>query len=173
MMKVGNYKFEIKNFKYMESLSEETYCFSAILYANGKNLADCSNNGHGGSTDIRFFPPNRQMEREIEDFLKTQPPIKYESCNFEMDMTLEYIVDELVVELLKAKDLKKLRKQTSKYLVFLNPKGTYYPIGWKKYKVDELLKTRSGQDMLKKTIAIHVAKGNILINENIPADLLP
>lgn len=173
MMKVGNYEFEIKNFKYMEALSEETNCFSAMLYVNSKKLAACSNSGHGGSTDIHFFPQYTQIGRKIENFLETQPKIKCEGCDFEMDLNLEYIVDELVTELLKAKGLKKLMKQTGKYLVFRNPKGTYYQIGWKKYKVDELLKTRPGQDMLKNTIAIHVSKGNILINENIPADLLP
>lgn len=36
-MKVGNYSFELKAFKYLESRSEETYCFSAVLYVNGTN----------------------------------------------------------------------------------------------------------------------------------------
>lgn len=171
MMKVGNYEFEIKNFKYLESRSEETYCFSAVLYVNGKKVADCGNSGQGGPTDVYFLSQYKEMERDIKDFLKSLPKIKYENCEF--DRTLEYIVDELVEELLKAKELKKLMKKTGQYLIFHNPKGTYYQIGWKKYRVDELLEIPSGRNILKKTIANHIAKGNILINENIPSELLP
>ena len=170
-MKVENYKFEIKSFKHLEARSEETNCFSAVLYVNGKKMADCGNSGHGGPTDITFFPQYREIEREIEDFLKTQPKIKFENCEF--DRTLEYIVDELVEELLNAKYLKKLMKKTGQYLIFRNSNETYYQIGWKKHKVDELLKTPSGRDILKKTIANHLANGSILINENIPSELLP
>lgn len=170
-MKVGNYEFEIKNFKYLESRSEETYCFSAVLYVNGKKVANCGNSGQGGSTDVYFLPQYKEMERDIKDFLKSLPKIKYESCEF--DRTLEYIVDELVEELLNAKELKKLMKKTGQYLIFHNPKGTYHQIGWEKYRVDELLEIPSGRDILKKTIANNIAKGNILINENIPSELLP
>lgn len=171
-MKVGNYEFSLKNFKYLESRSEETYCFGAVLYVNNKKLANCGNSGQGGPTDIHFFPQYRQLGSEIEDFLKTQPKVKDEGCDFEMELNLEYIVDELVVECLKALDLKKLKKQMNKCLVFQNVKGDYFHIKWK-YTIDELLKIQPGRDMLKKTIAEQVAKGNILINENIPSELLP
>lgn len=170
-MKVGNYEFEIKSLKHLEYRSEETNCFSATLYVNGKKVADCGNSGHGGPTDVKFFPQYREMEREIEDFLKTQPKINFES--YEFDRTLDYIVDELVEELLKAKDFNKILKRTGKSLIFRDSQGTYYQIGWKKHTVDELLKTPSGRDMLKKTIASHVTDGTILINENIPSELLP
>lgn len=170
-MKVENYEFEIRNFKHLESRSEETNCFSAVLYVNGKKMADCGNSGHGGSTDVKFFPQYREMEREIKEFLKTQPKIKF--GNYEFDRTLDYIVDELVEELLKAKNFKKILKRTGKSLIFRDTQGTYYQIGWKKHTVDELLKTPSGRDRLKKTIASHVTDGTILINENIPSELLP
>lgn len=170
-MKVGNYNFEIKNLKHLESCSEETNCFSAVLYVNGKKVADCGNSGHGGPTDVNFLPQYQEMKKEIEDFLTTQPKIKYE--NFEFDQTIEFIVDELVEKLLNAKVRQKLSKKTDKYLIFRNLQGTYYQIGWKKYRVDELFNIQSGRDMLQKTIANHVAKGNILINKNIPSELLP
>lgn len=170
-MKLGNYKFEIKNFKYLESRSEETNCFSAALYVNGKKVADCGNSGHGGPTDVNFLLQYREMEKEIDHFLATQPKIKYE--NVEFARTMEFIVDQLVEELLKAKVLQNLLKKTGKYLIFRNPQGTYYQIGWKKYRVDELFNIQSGRDMLQKTIANHIAKGNILINKNIPSELLP
>lgn len=170
-MKIGNYEFEIKNFKYLESRSEETYCFSAVLYTNGKKVANCGNSGQGGPTDIYFLPQYQEMEREIKSFLKIQPKIKYK--DYEFSQTLEYIVNGLVEEHLKAENLKKLMKRTRQSLIFHTPKGTYYQIKWKKHTIDELLKIPSGRNMLKKTIADHVAEGNILINENIPSELLP
>ena len=103
--------------------------------------------------------------------MATQPKIKYK--NFEFDRTMEFIVNELVEDLLKAKALQNLLKKTGKYLIFRNPQGTYYQIGWKKYRVDELFNIQSGRDMLQNTIASHIAKGNILINKNIPSELLP
>ena len=170
-MKVGNYNFEIKNLKHLESRSEETNCFSAALYVNGKKIADCGNSGHGGPTDVNFLPQYWEMKTEIDHFLATQLKIKYK--NFEFDRTMEFIVNELVEDLLKAKALQNLLKKTGKYLIFRNPQGTYYQIGWRKYRVDELFNIQSGRDMLQNTIASHIAKGNILINKNIPSELLP
>ena len=45
-------KFKLKNLKVNEAMSEETVCFSAKLYENGKFVAYISNRGQGGSNDI-------------------------------------------------------------------------------------------------------------------------
>jgi len=42
----------LKNLKVLESLSEETLCFSADLYENGKLIAYVSNRGNGGCNHI-------------------------------------------------------------------------------------------------------------------------
>lgn len=56
-MKIGTYTFELKGFKYLESRSQETYCFGAILYVNGKRFADCGNSGHGAPRPkFPYFP---------------------------------------------------------------------------------------------------------------------
>lgn len=41
-------KIELKNIKHMESLSEETHCFSATLHVDGHKIGEISNHGHGG-----------------------------------------------------------------------------------------------------------------------------
>lgn len=46
-------KLELKNLKFHEDMSEETPCFSADLYENGKLIAYVKNAGHGGCNDIR------------------------------------------------------------------------------------------------------------------------
>lgn len=45
-------KIALKNVKVMESLSEETVCFSADVYEGGKLIAHVSNHGHGGSNNV-------------------------------------------------------------------------------------------------------------------------
>lgn len=173
MMNIGNYKFEIKNFKYLESRSEETYCFSAVLCVNGNRVAKCGNSGQGGSTDVYFFPSNKELRNEILDFLKTQPKVTFEGYDFEMDLTLDYIIDQMVDEQVNALHFKKLKKQMGKCLVFQRRQGGYYSLKWKNVTVDELLKNPKGHELLKKAIAKETAKGNILVNNNIPPELLP
>lgn len=49
-------KVELKKVQFSERMSEETYCFSADIYFNGKNIGYCENRGHGGSTDVHCNP---------------------------------------------------------------------------------------------------------------------
>ncbi len=172
-MKIGNYEFELKKFKHLESRSEETNCFEAVLYVNGKKLADCGNAGQGGSTDVYYLPESIKLGKEVEDFLKTQPKIDLAGYNFQLDLTLEFIVDELVQECLKAQYIRKIKNLARKHLVFKNLKGNYVTIKWKKHTIESLLTTPQGRELLKQTIAKEAAKGNVLFNENIPPELLP
>jgi hypothetical protein len=43
----------LKNLKFHEDMSEETPCFSADLYENGKLVAHVKNSGRGGCNEIR------------------------------------------------------------------------------------------------------------------------
>lgn len=143
------------------------------MYVNGKKLANCGNDGQGGPTDIYFLPESIELGRKIETFLKKQPKIVLEEFNFQLDLTLEYIVDDLVQECLKAQNLKKLKNLSKKYLVFKTTKGGYITIKWKKDTLASLLETPKGRESLKQAIAKEIAKGSILFNENIPRELLP
>ena len=42
-------KIELKNIKYAAFASEETNCYEATLYVDGKRFAIVSNSGHGGA----------------------------------------------------------------------------------------------------------------------------
>lgn len=172
-MKVGNYEFTLKNFQYLESRSEETHCFGAMLYLNGKKFANCGNSGHGGSTDIHFLPECRELGEQVEAFLKTQPKIKFDDSDFEMDFNLEYIVDTLVEKLLEAKEHQKIMNKTKKSLVFRENNGNHVILGWKNATIEGILKNPKGSIAIKQTIAEQIAKGHILVNENIPPELLP
>lgn len=41
-------KIELKNIHHLESKSQETNCYTASLYVNGKKIGMVSNDGHGG-----------------------------------------------------------------------------------------------------------------------------
>lgn len=88
---------------------------------------------------------------------------------------MEYIVDDLLNEHLQQKEHQKMMRKTGKVLLFKDKKGGYYYISWqnKKETIDRLLKISKGRESIKKIIAKETANGAVLINENIPAELLP
>ena len=174
-MKVGNYEFALKGVKHFEAGSEETECFVATLYVNGKKLAYCDNKGYGGPTNVCFFPETEKLGNEIEAFLEKQPKIKPEGYDFELDLDLEYIVDDLLEKYLQAKEHQKMMRKTEKALLFKAKDGGHYLYQWqdKKLTIDTLLKRPSGRRVIKITIEREIAKGAVLVNENIPVELLP
>ena len=46
------YKFELKNVKYAAFASEDSHCFEATLYKDGKRWCIVSDDGHGGCMDF-------------------------------------------------------------------------------------------------------------------------
>lgn len=45
-------KFELRKIKYFDAMSEETPCFTAEIWENGKLMAHVKNNGHGGGNMV-------------------------------------------------------------------------------------------------------------------------
>ena len=60
-------KFELKNVKYAAFASEETACYEASLYVDGKRIGQVSNQGHGGCDD---FHGDDKAYREANEWLK-------------------------------------------------------------------------------------------------------
>ena len=55
-MKTNNTpKIELKNLKTAEFASEETHCFEATVYLDGKRFCIASNQGHGGLGGLEIF----------------------------------------------------------------------------------------------------------------------
>lgn len=170
-MQIGDYKFELKNFKYLEELSQETTCFSGMLYVNEQRLAECKNAGHGGSTYVTILENREKFGKEVENFLKTQPKIKVPEYGIELDFNLEYVVDKLVDDCILAKELQKVERKTKNHLVFKSPEGDYYTIGWKKQTLTAMLLVGKGREILKEAIAEELAKGSALVNKNLPFEV--
>lgn len=131
-------KFELKNIRYNDRLSEETANYSADLYADGKLLAHVGNRGFGGC-DEQHPAKGRTYDdiKAANDWCKANlPKTVYEFGSFERD--LESVCGELLDQHLNAKIeaknaviRQKQREQVAKFksefgskIIFLKtPKG--------------------------------------------------
>jgi hypothetical protein len=126
---------EIKNIKYAAFASQETHCFEATLYIDGKRFGHVQNDGHGGCDDV--YPLNeckdvsawrKQLDAieaelssvEIETDL---PPI--DGKRFTLPNSLELVVGDLMNDWHRANELKRLFKR----IIYVKPdcgKGEFY-----------------------------------------------
>lgn len=64
-------KIELRNVKYAAFASEETSCFQATIWIDGKRAGEASNEGRGGMTRIE----PRALEARLDEHAKTLAPI--------------------------------------------------------------------------------------------------
>ena len=102
-------RIEIKNIKHVESMSEETFCFSANLYVDGKKIGAVSNRGHGGCHEYDF---NNDTVRELNQWCKENLPTWSMDDDQEYETDLEMHISNLVADFLDTKHIKKLLKNS-------------------------------------------------------------
>lgn len=107
-------KIEVKNVKEAKFASEETMCFEAMVYVDGKKVGRVSNQGHGGPNyyDGEFS--------ELEKFAKEQDPDGYDP--------LDGVIDELVFTFLENKDLKRWCKTMLVFTMKGDEEGVWHNI---------------------------------------------
>lgn len=153
MSRIGSpMKIELKNIKVMSSLSEETNCYSASLYVDGKKIGDVSNRGHGGPDN---FYGDRAAFNAAEAWVKANmPPLETSMGGDPLEMDMELLCGTLLEDHLLRKDLKSsLRRK----VLFVND-GLY-----------EITKGKHATD----TIVNHLRKkhgGSIKILNTLPFD---
>ena len=101
-------KIALKNIKHIDSLSEETYCYSATIYVDGKRWGKCNNSGNGGPDNTHPFKGGWEEFKRIDELVKATYP-KWASpvdASIELDTNLEMVCSELVTEWLYKKELK-------------------------------------------------------------------
>tara|TARA_R110002110_G_scaffold86439_3_gene225604 strand:+ start:2986 stop:3477 length:492 start_codon:yes stop_codon:yes gene_type:complete len=117
-------KIEIKNVKHSEFASQETHCFEASVYLDGKKVADTGNDGHGGCDNTYFV--NDAAQKAVNDYIASLPK---HVCSFTdpntgepaiLDESLDMIVGELVNEFLLKRDMK---RDLSKRVLFTVANG--------------------------------------------------
>ena len=109
----------LKNVKHYESMSEETYCFEASLYVDGKRVGRVSNVGQGGCHDYDFdmnLPKWTMFDDE------------------EHDTDLEMHISNLVTDFLDNKHLKNLLNKSVIVMDDNCEEGEVYQWKFSKYK---------------------------------------
>ena len=165
-------KLELKNVKFYESMSEETNCFQADLFINGKKIAYVKNTGQGGCTDYGCYDLKTQdFLREVEVYFKLMPMRRSEEFDFEYQPTLENEIDDLFEAWLKVKEDKKFLKQMEKGIMY-GTKYSYKMIYWKGTTLTAMLQNPNGKLRVKQIVKDLKGKGETILNTNIPAELL-
>jgi hypothetical protein len=89
----------LKNLKHFAAGSQETYCFTATVYLDGKKVGTAENDGHGGETIVRLDLAHRDTS------IKTS------------------VVDDLVHAAIIAKEDAKIEKKYAKKGADIKAKG--------------------------------------------------
>jgi hypothetical protein len=98
-------KVELKNIKYAAFASQETNCFEATLYVNGKRRGTVRNDGHGGCN----YYTDHEAERELDEYAKTLPKesFTFEGVTLDLQKDGDSIVDDILTDHLTRKHLQK------------------------------------------------------------------
>ena len=100
----GGAKIELKNLKHSDFASQETYCFEASVYIDGKKAGTVSNQGCGG---CHSYHPNTLyplLKAEADKLPHHEWRLNDQVLSVAPDA--DTIISELVTEALTAKDLK-------------------------------------------------------------------
>jgi hypothetical protein len=117
-------KIELKNISYYKQGSEETPCYNAIVYVNGKKAIDVGNDGHGGCD--HQYGIGEYNYKDIEEVnkwcIKTfdQQSFTYQSDGKEEVCTYDFDLEQFCHdELYKWLDKKALKKDMQKKYLFV------------------------------------------------------
>lgn len=100
-------KIELKNIKHSAFASQETHCYEASLYIDGKKIGTVSNDGHGGCDN--FWGDNKKFA-EAEAWLKEHGETR-EFHGTTLHEDLEMRCCDLVNQWLKDREIKKMLKR--------------------------------------------------------------
>ena len=169
-------KIELKNIKFSEALSEETNAFVADVYVNEQKVAYAKNDGHGGCTFYHAYEGMRELVEQAEQFCLGLPPIK--SYSMELPMNLEFKIDLLLEDWLKAKDQKRLEKRLDKKLekdclkgICVKLDNGYNLIQWKGHTLESLLQHPQGVLSIRVKLNELRREGKEVLNKNLPQEL--
>ena len=175
-------KIELKNFKFYDRLSEETYCFQANIWIDGVKCGATENRGIGGETEYHHdgTEASRQLIKLAEAYCLSLPPIRWESSvsgnMLELEMNLTRYIDEMVEILVRKKEdelnAKKLHKKMQKAILIGNDEK-YREIGFK-MPLKDVWQNHPDyfKKVLKEKLEQYANDGYRLLNTNIPMQFL-
>ena len=161
-------KIELKNVKFSDLASEETNCFRADVYVNGKKAGYCKNDGHGGNTYVHV-----ENRNEVEDYCKSLPPIDFGGLM--VDYNLENLVDKLFEDWLKEKSKKDLKKKLEKAMlkgICIEEENGFtlatFKFGGKVIPLADGFRVQPILEHIKQFCITTKAEGKTILNTNLP-----
>lgn len=162
---------QLKNIKFSEWNSEETNCFQAVVYLNGKRVGVAYNEGHGGPTDVHPIGDDFEGYRNLRDYCKALA-----DANKEEYYDTFSAIDLLFEEWLEKRDAKqheaKMKKEFSKGICYSNGEPNAYriltfKIGGKATTITEIQGSLSGRAFLIEKCKGLEAQGCKVLNTNL------
>ncbi len=105
-------KIELKNFKHAAFASQETLCFNATVYVDGKRMFEASNSGNGECN--RVVPlkgcSSADLQR-VSDWIASQPKIKIQGDK-EIDDDIDFFISRLANREVMKKGIKRLLRKS-------------------------------------------------------------
>lgn len=114
-------RVEVKRFVHVPRMSQETTCFTADLWLDGRKVAYLQNNGRGEGSHARPYEGGSDALRFFERLVETLPdiPIPAGPCSkaFTVKSSMENWIDEVVGDMLQDAQARKLCKQGITYVI--------------------------------------------------------
>jgi hypothetical protein len=107
-------RVELKSVKIFDAMSEETHCFTAKVYLDGKLLGFVQNSGHGGCHD-----GDREVEEKLGEYAATLPPEPWKFSEGTFQPDFESVINDLLHEFVLRREAKKLIRKTKSKVVFI------------------------------------------------------
>lgn len=121
-------RIELKNIKHFAAGSQETYCYTANVYVDGKRWGTTENDGRGGPDNIHALEGDWQEVNKLNERVKaTYPRTESEWFPDGLATTLEILFGDLVTDHLRRKEFNKLLKQD--VFITADGKGLYVTKG--------------------------------------------
>lgn len=102
-------KIELKNIKHAAFASQETECYQATIYIDGKKSGFVDNGGHGGCDNITW--DSKEIREAVSKWEKEQPKEKSAFGDFEYDFNIEFVFHDILQNWLCEKELKRNLKK--------------------------------------------------------------
>ena len=154
---------EMKAIKFSEWASEETYCYQANVYLDGKPFVMVSNDGHGGCdreySHNKFKGDYRATMKKVDEYFKSLPKRdvgKYDWAPEGFDESFEGWCHEQVTNYLITKDVKKALKK-KKVVYQKNDDGKMGLYDWHINANSDALKKRYPESIILNDLPIDEA----------------
>jgi len=103
----------LKTVQVYDGMSEETVCFSASVYIDGKRVATASNRGYGGPNHYDWIV--KDAEKQLADYAASLPPLESEYFQGELPINTDLLIDQLLSKHEENKKLKGWCKKETLY----------------------------------------------------------